>query len=277
MLINIHYIMNKNKFFILVALAIFAVCFSLASVSAADDSNSSDSLNAVEDTNVSDTLNAPEEVDTLSQENSNDVDNLSVSESSSGEVLTLSTNSSDSVLSTSVSVSSGHTFYKYGYKFKVSDSQYKKIKKAIKAGKKQTFLDWGFKYTVKTNKFEKVKILVKKQTTYKKVRYEGLSKKTHTRVILANLKPYYDAGWQRYYMSYKEANSNKYYGYNYVHFKKTVKKYKTVKMRIYATISYVGEYDYVTGQHSYFPWVSFTAKKSGYDDRYLEGYLLTSY
>ena len=39
----------------------------------------------------------------------------------------------------------------------------------------------------------------------------------------------------------------------------------------------VGEYDYVTGQHSYFPWVSFTAKKSGYDDRYLEGYLLTSY
>ena len=99
MLINIHYIMNKNKFLILVALAIFAVCFSLGSVSAADDSNSTDCLNAVEDTNVSDTLNAPEEADTLSQENSNDADNLSVSESSSGEVLALSTNSSDSVLS----------------------------------------------------------------------------------------------------------------------------------------------------------------------------------
>ena len=277
MLINIHYIMNKNKFLILVALAIFAVCFSLGSVSAADDSNSTDCLNAVEDTNVSDTLNAPEEADTLSQENSNDADNLSVSESSSGEVLALSTNSSDSVLSTSVSVSSGHTFYKDGYKFKVSDSKYKKIKKAIKAGKKRTFLDWGFRFTVKTNKFEKVKILVKKETIYKKVLFDGLTK-SHKRVIFNNLKSCYDAGWQRYYMSYKEAkNSNKYLAYHYVHFKKTFKTYKTVKMRIYATISYVGEYDYVTGEHSYFPWVSFTAKKSGYDDRYLEGCLLTSY
>lgn len=56
-----------------------------------------------------------------------------------------------------------------------------------------------------------------------------------------------------------------------------VKTYKTVYMRVYATISYVGEYDYVTGQHAFFPWVSFDAKKSGYSDRYLNGYLLTSY
>lgn len=259
--------MNNSKFLILVALAIFAVCFSLASVSAADDSNSSDSLNAAEDVNVVDTLNAPQ-----------DANNLSVSESSSDEVLALSTNSSDKVLSTSVSVSSGHTFHKYGYTFKVSSSQYKNIKNAIKMGKKQKFLDWGFDYTVKTNKVIKVKVLAKKQTIYKKVRYEGLSKKTHTRVIFNNLNYYYNNGWQRYDMSYQPAkNSKKYVGYNYVHFKKTVKKYKTVYMRVYATISYVGEYDYETGQHAYFPWVSFDAKKSGYGERYLKGYLLTSY
>ena len=265
--------MNKNKSLILIALAIFVICFSLGSVSSAD--NGTGSLNAIDDANSVDKLNALEEVDSLSQ---TDGDKLAISDSSSNEVLALSTNSSDNVLSTSVSVSSGHTFHKYGYTFKVSGSQYKNIKDAIKMGKKQKFLDWGFDYTVKTNKVIKVKVLAKKQTIYKKVRYEGLSKKTHTRVIFNNLNYYYNNGWQRYDMSYQPAkNSKKYVGYNYVHFKKTVKKYKTVYMRVYATISYVGEYDYETGQHAYFPWVSFDAKKSGYGERYLKGYLLTSY
>lgn len=277
MLINIYDIMNK-KVLIMVSLAIFAICFSLGTVSAIDNSSFTDNLNAVDDASSVDALNAPEDADSLSQcDNSNDVGNLTLSESSSDEKLALSINSSDNVLSSSVSVSSGHTFHKNGYTFKVSDNQYKKIKKAINAGKKQKFLDWGFKFTVKTKNFKKVKVLVKKQTIYKKVRYDALTK-SHERVILNNLKTYYDAGWQRYKMTYKEAkNSNKYLAYHYVHFKKTVKTYKTVKMRIYATISYVGEYDYVTGEHAYFPWVSFDAKKSGYEERYLGGCLLNSY
>ncbi len=268
MLINIHNIMNKNKFLILVALAIFAVCFSLGSVSAADGSNSSDSLNAVEDTNVSDTLNAPEEADTLSQENSNDADNLSISESSSGEVLTLSANSSDNVLSTSVSVSNGHTFYKNGYTFTLPDYYYKMVKRAIKAGKKQTFLDWGFDFTIKTKNLEKVKILVKKHTIYKKVRYERLDFPYITKT--ANLKNYYSRGWKKY-------DHEWYYGNHYAYLKKTVKKYKTVKMRVFADFYYVGKYDYDTGEHFCFPWISFEARRSGYSARYLGGCLLTSY
>ena len=279
MLINIHYIMNNSKFLILVALAIFAVCFSLGSVSAADDSNSTDSLNAVEDANAADTLNAPEEVDTLSQENSNDADNLSVSESSSDEVLALSANSSDNVLSTSVSVSSGHTFYENGYTFTLSDYYYKMVKRAIKAGKKQTFLDWGFDFTVKTKNLEKVKILVKKHTIYKKVRYEGLTKYPYRTIKLADLKSYYRNGWKKYAQGFDNVGfkSSKYNGYNYVKLKKVVKTYKTVKMRVFADFYYVGTYDYDTGEHSYFPWISFEARRSGYSARYLSGCLLTYY
>ena len=260
--------MNKNKFLILVALAIFAACFSLASVSAADDSNSSDSLNAAEDINADDTLNAPEEENLLSQENSNGGDNLSVSESSSAEVLALSTNSSDNVLSSSVSVSSGHTFYKNGYTFTLSDYYYKMVKRAIKAGKKHTFLDWGFDFTVKTKNLEKVKILVKKYTIYKKVRYERFDYPYITKT--ANLNNYYSHGWKKY--NHKWHNGN-----HYAYLKKTVKKYKTVKMRVFADFYYVGKYDYDTGEHFYFPWISFEARRSGYSERYLSGCLLTSY
>lgn len=41
--------------------------------------------------------------------------------------------------------------YKYHVSFKVTDKQYKKIKKAVKTAKKQKFLHKGFKFKVKTN------------------------------------------------------------------------------------------------------------------------------
>ena len=54
----------------------------------------------------------------------------------------------------------------------------------------------------------------------------------------------YDNGWKKYWTGYESAkNSKRYLGYNYVKLKKTVKTYKTVKMRVYANIGYTGEYD----------------------------------
>lgn len=41
---------------------------------------------------------------------------------------------------------------KYHFSFKVTNNQYKKIKKAVKTAKKQKFLHKGFKFKVKTNK-----------------------------------------------------------------------------------------------------------------------------
>ena len=262
--------MNKRKFLIIFSFAVLVACLSIGSISAVDNSTS-DNLNVADDAGYVEVLSAPEETNSLSKCQE---DNSTLSVGSSDEKLELSNDSSDNVLSTSVSVSSGHTFYKNGYKFKVSDSKYKQIKKAIKAGKKQTFLDWGFKFTVKTNKFEKVKVFVKK-TVYKKVLYDGLTK-SHKRVIFNNLKSCYDAGWQRYLMSYKEAkNSNKYLAYHYVHFKKTIKTYKTVKMRVFATISYEGSYDYDdVGPHYFYPVVEFDAKRAGYSPVFLSDGLL---
>ena len=264
--------MNKSKFIMLFSFVLFVACLSLGSVFAVDNSNSTDTLNVVDD--EQDQLSIPENDNALSQ--SDDVDNLTVSESDSNETLSLSTDSSNEILASSVSVSSGHTFKKCGYTFKVSDSQYKKIKEAIKVGKKQKFLDWGFSFKVKTNKVIKVKVLVKSKTYYKKVRYEGLTYYPYRGVKLANLKYYYNHGWKKYTTGYESSygKSKKYLGYNYVKLKKTVKKYKTVKMRVYALIDYEGEYDYVTGQHAYFPWVSFEAQKSGYKSKYLTGTLL---
>lgn len=256
--------MNKTKFLIIFSLTVFVVCFSIGSLSAVHNSTG-DNLNTAADAESVEVLNAPEDVNSLSQCLN---DNSTLSESFSDEKLDLSKNSSDDVLSSSVSVSSGHTFHKKGYTFKVSDYQYKMIKKAIKAGKKQTFLDWGFDFNVKTDKLIKVKHLVKKQTYYKKVRYERFDYPYITKT--ANLKNYYSQGWKKY--NHKWVNGN-----HYAYLKKTVKTYKKVKMRVFANIYYVGEYDYVTGQHAYFPWVSFTAKRSGYSHKYLEGYLLTSY
>ena len=255
----------------LFSFVLFVVCLSLGSAFAADSSNSTDTLNVgVEQ----DTLNIHENSTVLTQYD--DVDNLTVSECDSNETLSVSIDSSKEVLASSASVSSGHTFKKCGYTFKVSDSQYKKIKEAISAGKKQKFLDWGFSFKVKTNKVIKTKVLVKSKTYYKKVRYEGLTYYPYRGVKLANLKYYYNHGWKKYTAGSESSygKSKKYLGYNYVKLKKTVKTYKTVKMRVYAIIDYVGEYDYVTGQHAYFPWVSFEAQKSGHGSKYLPGTLL---
>lgn len=265
--------MNFKKTWILIVLAVFCMVLSAASVSAED--NLTDGLNVADDTESVEVLDSPQEDVSLSQ---SEDDNSTLSAASCDEILAAQDNFTDNVLSTSASVSSGHKFHVNGYTFKVSDSQYKKIKKAIKAGRKQTFLDWGFEFTVKTDKVVKVKQVVKKQTYYKKVLFDGLIKSTRTRVILGNLKKYDDNGWQRYEMSYKPASKNsKYVGFHYVHFKKTVKTYKTVKKRVYAHFYYVGKYDYETGQQAFFPWISFIAKKSGYPDDYQGGVLLTSY
>ena len=263
--------MNK-KVLILVSLAIFAVCFSFGSVSAIDNSTSVDNLNAVDDASSVDALNTPEGADYLTQyDNSNDVSNLTLSESSSDEKLALSSNSSDNILSSSVSVSSGHTFHKNGYTFKVSDSQYKKIKKAIKAGNKRNFLDYGFEFTVKTNKVVKVKVVVKKQTIHKKVRYAKVIN-AYGEVKLVNLKDYYRNGWKKYGSGYDVAHNDdrSVLGYYFVKLKKTVKTYKTVKMRVYATISYEGVYDYDgVGPQYFYPVLEFNANKNGYPTKFL--------
>lgn len=266
--------MSKSKFLIIFTLVLFALCFTLGSVSAIDNSNSTDSLNVIGDSEFDDTLNVPDEVNSLKQSDGDD--NLTVSESDSCENLSVSVNDSDNVLSSSVSVSNGHTFKKCGYSFKVSANQYKKIKHAISAGKKYKFLDWGFEFKVKTNKVIKVKVLVKSKTIYKKVRYEGFTPYPYNTIKLANLKNYYKNGWKKYFSGYESSygKSKKYLGYNYVKLKKTVKTYKTVKMRVYATISYTGKYDYVTGEHVYYPFVAFDAMKKGYPSRYLDFTLL---
>lgn len=264
--------MNKSKLLILFSIMLLCTCFSLGLVSAVDNSNSTDDLSVI-DNSTQDSLNVPEENDMMSK--SEEIDNLTVSKTESNETLSVSTNSSNEVLSSSVSVSSGATFKKCGYTFKVSNHQYKKIKEAISAGKKQKFLDWGFEFKVKTNKIVKVKVLVKSKTYYKKVRYEGLTRYPYTGIKLANLKSYYDNGWKKYWTGYESAkNSKRYLGYNYVKLKKTVKTYKTVKMRVYANIGYTGEYDYVTGEHAYFPVVNFEAMKKGYPSKYLNFALL---
>ena len=275
MLLNIHYIMNK-KLLILIILTIFCIGVSISSVSAIENSNSTDDLDVVDDSDSVNTLNSVEREDSsenLSKSDDSDsLESLGVCESSSDENLSAQVNSSSDVLTSSVSVSSGHTYYKCGYTFKVSSNQYKKIRQAINAGKKQTFLDEGFRFSVKTNNVIKTKVVVKTKTYYKKVRYEGLTKYPYNTIKLANLKSYYNSGWKKYATGYEIAkNSNKYLGYNFVKLKKTVKTYKTISMRVYATISYEGDFDYVYGPHYYYPIVSFYAKKSGYSTKYLTG------
>lgn len=255
--------MNFKKTWILIVLAVFCMVLSAASVSAED--NLTDGLNVADDTESVEVLDSPQEDVSLSQ---SEDDNSTLSAASCDEILTAPDNFTDNVLSTSASVSSGHKFHVNGYTFKVSDSQYKKIKKAIKAGRKQTFLDWGFEFTVKTDKVIKVKQLFKKQVYYKKVAYERLDYPYVTKI--ANLNKYYNQGWKKY-------NAKWSYGYHYAYLKKTVKTYKTVKKRVYADFYYVGKYDYETGQHAYFPWISFEARKSGYPDDYQGGVLLRSY
>lgn len=227
----------------------------------------------------------------------NNESNLSIDESSNDEIL-----SNMAILTSVVDIPSqsntakivkntakGHTYHKVGYAFKVSANQYKKIRKAINYGKKHKFLDWGFEFKVKTNKIHKYKKPIyknKKVTAYKwKYKKISVSQETYWKW---DYRFYTDKtktknGW----ICYKLSQTDYEYGVpytHYVHFKKKVKyittkkvktgRYKTVNMRIYANIIYVGSEDYVTGQHAYFPWVSFQAMKSGYKTIYLNGLLL---
>lgn len=276
MLLNKYNNMYKNKLFLIV-MAIFCLILAIGSVSASEYSNSSDNLSYADDSQSIDELNAVDDVDSENVGKSVDSDNEdNLSASDNNELLSQESNSSKEILSSSVSVSSGHTYKKLGYTFKVSANQYKKIREAINMGKKQKFLDWGFKFKVKTNKVIKVKVVKSTKKYYKKVRYEGLTRYPYKSVKLANLKNYYNNGWKKYSQGFESVygKSSKYLGYNYVKLKKVVKKYKTVSKRVYAIISYVGKYDYDYGEHAYFPWVSFDAIKSGYKTNYLDGTLL---
>lgn len=290
--------MYKKKLMLSALLAVFCFLIAMGSIAAADNSTFNDDLTITEDNSSPDQLNSIEKTDTLNSDfnessleksisdqsedeynehlEKSDENNLTVIDNASDEILSVPVNSTEGVLSSSVSVSSssGHIFYKGGYKFKVSANQYKKIRQAIKVGKKQKFLDWGFEFKVKTNKVIKVKILKKTKTKYKKVRYEAFTPYPYRGIKVANLKNYYKNGWKKCRTGYESTYGQKYLGYNYVILKKVHKTYKTVKMRVYANIHYVGSEDYVTGEHGYFPWVSFIAMKKGYKDNYLGGILL---
>lgn len=290
--------MYKKKLMLPALLAVFCFLIAMGSLAAADNSTFNDDLSITEDNSSPDQLNSIEKTDTLNSDfnessleksisdqsedeedehlEKSDENNLTVIDNASDEILSIPVNSTEEVLSSSVSVSSssGHIFYKGGYKFKVSANQYKKIRQAIKVGKKQKFLDWGFEFKVKTNKVIKVKILKKTKTKYKKVRYEAFTPYPYRGIKVANLKNYYKNGWKKCRTGYESTYGQKYLGYNYVILKKVYKTYKTVKMRVYANINYVGSEDYVTGEHGYFPWVSFIAMKKGYKDNYLGGILL---
>lgn len=263
MLLNKYNNMYKNKLF-LIAMAIFCLILAIGSVSASEYSNFSDNLSYADDSQSIDNLNAVDDVDSEKVGKSLDSDNEdNLSASDSNELLSQESNSSKEILSSSLSVSSGHTYKKLGYTFKVSANQYKKIREAIKVGKKQKFLDWGFEFKVKTNKVIKVKVVKTSKTYYKKVKYEKFIY-TYGWAKIANLNKYYKQGWKKY----KSKGHN---GYRYAYLKKTVKKYKTVSMRVYATIFYEGEYDYDGyGPHFYFPVVEFNAMKSGYKTKYLD-------
>ena len=302
--------MYKNKLILSSLLAFFCFLMVIGSVTATDNSTLGDDLAIADNYSSQNQLNFIEETDTLNSDfNENSLEkcslnqnltisedkkgelstiedneylerteeaNLTVVDNASDETLSMPVNSTADLLSSSVSVSSsqGHTYHKGGYTFKVSAYQYKKIRQAINVGKKQKFLDWGFHFKVKTNKVIKVKILKKAKTKYKKVRYEAFTPYPYRGIKVANLNNYYKNGWKKYSTGYESTYGQKYLGYNYVILKKVYKSYKTVKMRVYADIIYVGSEDYVTGQHAYFPWVSFKAMKSGYKTIYLNGLLL---
>lgn len=300
--------MYKHKLMLPIIVLLF--CFLIGSVAAIDNNDIGENLTNAEGPNSPEQLNSIEETPTLSSDfNESDMlkksdlnDHLSiVNESNSdeklcidyeaGDVFSMPVNSSANVLSTAVSVSSsqGHIYNKGGYIFKVSQYQYKKINQAINAGKKQKFLDYGFKFTVKTNKlhiykkpFYQTKKVVKYKWVYKTVRVSQ-EKYWYWEYRFDTDRRATSSGWECYKLSETDFE----YGVphtHYVHFKKKVKyvgtqkvktgKYQNIVMRVYANINYVGEYDYVTGQHAFFPWVSFIAMKSGYKNIYLDGLLL---
>ena len=289
--------MYKNKLLIFVIL-VFCFVISIGFVSASDNLTSQDNLTISDDFNSKENLNAIDDntFENLSKsDDENSVEELSVSENDSSEVLTLnndssevlalSTDSSDDVLSSSVTVSSKepHTFYKNGYKFTVSASQYDKIKKAIKMGKKHDWLDNGFIFKVKTNKVHIYKKPIYK--TKKVTKYKWAYKK-----ISVSQQKYWDwelkfhlnkktKGWQCYKLVETDFEDGIPYKH-YVYLKKKVKyaatkkiktgNYKNVKMRVYARISYQGWFEYNGGEHFYYPMVEFLAMKNGYSSKLLD-------
>lgn len=167
--------MINKKLPIILILTIFCIV-TIGTVSAIEDYNPTDNLTIVDvvDSDSLNTANDQEAVDNLSKSeestylvNEKDsTDNLSKNEnptsnncstirqSASSEILSLNLKSQDLVLSSSISTpsSKGHTYHINGYTFAVSASQYAKIKKAIKMGKKRDYLDDSFHFRVKTNK-----------------------------------------------------------------------------------------------------------------------------
>lgn len=296
--------MYKNKLMLSTLLAIFCFLIAINSVAAIDNSTFNDELAVTDNLTSQNQLNSinpdsnlnEQPLEKNSDENltksedkedelsiiedderleKSDESNLTTADNASDEIISIPVNSTADVLSSvSVSSSQGHIFHKGGYTFKVSTNQYKKIRQAINIGKKRQFLDWGFEFKVKTNKIIKVKFLKNAKTVYKKVRYEAFTPYPYRGIKVANLNNYYKNGWKKYRIGYESTYGQKYLGYNYVILKKVYKSYKTVPMRVYANICYVGSEDYVTGQHAFFPWVSFEAMKTGYKTKYLGGYLL---
>ena len=278
--------MINKKLLVLLILAIFSIGITISSVSAIEDSNLTDNSTTVDEFNC-DTLNVGDEkdsYDTLSKSDDLNSNNLSINENSSSEILSLNVDSQNQAISSSASGSSnkGHTYHINGYTFTVTANQYKKIKNAIKMGKKQDWLDNGFKFKVKTNKIYTYKKPIYK--TKKVTKYKWKYKK-----LRVSQEKYWDYEWKYYtnkktkgWICYKLMETDFEYGIahkHYVYLKKKVKyaakkkvktgKYKKVKMRVYATIKYEGWSRYYGGPHYYYPWVDFNAIKKGYSTQYL--------
>ena len=263
-------------------------------------SQSKDSVNLINEKDSIDNLSKSEEdtylvnekdsIDNLSKSEISDWNNcLSINQNASSEILSLNLESQDEVLSSSISTSSnkGHTYHINGYTFAVSASQYAKIKKAIKMGKKHDWLDSSFHFKVKTNKIHTYKKPIYKTKKVKK--YKWKYKK-----LRVSQEKYWDYEWCFYtnqkvkgWTCYKLKETDYEYGIphkHYVYLKKKVKytakkkvktgKYKKVKMRIYADIRYIGYDEYETGEWSYYPWVDFNAMKKGYSTKFLSEALL---
>lgn len=96
----------NNKKLIFFLLALFCVGITISSVSAIEDSNSTDDLTIVDESNSTDSLNAVNSADSIENlsrcESINSNDNLSSSESSSSEALYLNKNSDNNVLSSTI-------------------------------------------------------------------------------------------------------------------------------------------------------------------------------
>ena len=197
----------------------------IASVSAVDDSNSTDDLGVVDESDSPDSLSAVEDagsVENLSKsEDVNSNDNLSSSQSSSEEVLSMKVNSDDNI----ISASNGHSYFVGGYKFTLSDKEFKQLKN-YKV--RNVYVKTNSKIVVKVPKY-KTKKVTKHKWKYKKVKTEAFKPYTYDTVKLNDLNKYYKKGWKTHSTGFKSyKNQEKYLGYNYVVLKKKV-SYKVKK------------------------------------------------